>query len=283
MSEVGTPPIIVEVSEPGASEGALRFAVDQALRQRCAPTIVHARSDSPTAPLTNMRIDFSGHTDNSPHDWKLNLHHNRIAAGIDDFESSADVLRTSFVSAWRREATLHVAHDWNVISTAGSVVLATNRSEQALAALLPPWQRRFPTVRVVQTVAQRGTIESLLEYSQESDLLILGRLRVRLPLPLGSIARAMVNQAHCPVEIVPHFVGSGAKKTRGPEPERGVAGASTGFDGHRTRPKGDIAFDPARERRRVGICPGRMTINGISGVDGVVAGNALPVAQRSHP
>ncbi|MBC7592842.1 MAG: universal stress protein [Kineosporiaceae bacterium] len=319
MSEVGPPPIIVEVSEPGASEGALRFAVDEALRQRCELTIVHALSDSLTAPLSKMQVDFSGRNDNSthdldrfsaaeahrlvtalarraramshgyvrdatdvptgrqlhpivkaaenarlvvlqhrdlpmvervfshsasagvtarahcpvvtvPHDWQPNLHHNRITVGIADIESSADVLRIAFGTAWRREATLYVAHDCNFISTEGLVVLPSNRSERALATLLLPWQRQFPTVKVVQTLAQRGTIESLLEYSQESDLLILGRLRVRLslPLPLGSVARAIVNEAKCPVEIVPHFVGFGAKRIRVPKTQRGLTSRPNG-------------------------------------------------------
>lgn len=319
MSDASTQPIVVGVSEPGASEGALRFAVDEALRQRCALTIVHALTDSMTAPLSEMQVEFSGHTDNSsrdtdrssageahrlvtalarraratshgyasvdtdvpvgrrvhaiakavensrlvvlqhrdlpmierifahsanvgvtarahcpvvtvPHDWKPNLHHYRITAGIDDFETAAKVLCIAFEGAKRREATLQVVHGWNFISTEGAVVLSSNRSEQALAALLLPWQRQFPTVKVVQTVAQRGTIESLLESSQESDLLILGSLRVRLslPLPLGSIARTIVKDANCPVEIVPHFVGSGAKKLRTAAIQRGSTSRPNG-------------------------------------------------------
>lgn len=305
MSDASTQPIVVGISEPGASEGALRFAVDEALRQRCALTIVHALSDSVTTPLSKKQVDFSGRIDDSPHDfdqfsaaeayrlvtalarraramnhgyacadadasvgvrvhaivkasenarlvvvqhrdlpmierifahpasagvtarahcpvvtvphdWKPNLHHNRVIAGIDDFASSEGVLRVAFESARRREAALHVAYVWNFISTEGAVVRSSNRSEEALADLLRPWQRHFPTVRVEQSIAQQGTIGSLLEYSQEADLLILGKLRLRLslPLPLGSIARSMVNETHCPVEIVPHFVRPGAGRKR---------------------------------------------------------------------
>lgn len=326
MSDASTQPIVVGVSEPGASEGALRFAVDEALRQRCALTIVHALSDSMTAPLSEVQVEFSGHTNSSPndidlssaaeahrlvtdiarraramshgyvcvdtevpvgrrvhaivkaaenarlvvlqhrdlpmierifahsasvgvtarahcpvvtvpHDWKPNLHYSRITAGIDDFASSAEVLRIAFESAWRREATLQVVHSWNLISAEGAAALSSHRSrqwqprsEQALAALLLPWQRQFPTVRVVQTVARRETVEALLGCSQDSDLLILGRLRVRLslPLPLGSIARTMVNEAHCPVEIVPHFVGSSVKELRVSAIQRGSTSRPNG-------------------------------------------------------
>lgn len=317
MSDLSTKPIIVGVSEPGASEGALRFAVDEAKRQRCALTIVHALSESPTTRSGEMRVDFSGHvvgghTESSPdeidrsssaeayrlvtdiarraramslglvavdtdvpvgrsvhaiveaaenarlvvlqhrdlpmierifvrsasvgvsarahcpvvtvpHDWKPNLHHNWITAGIDDLESSADVLRIAFESALRRRATLQVVHAWNCLSAEGAAVLSRAqsqewqaRSEQALANLLQPWQRQFPKVKVVQKVSQERPVQSMLEYARESDLLILGRLRVRLPLPLplGSIARTMINEAQCPVEIVPHFAGTGAKVLR---------------------------------------------------------------------
>lgn len=309
MNKMSTQPIIVGVSEPGASEGALRFAVDEASRQRCALTIVHALSDSVTAPLSEMHADFSRYTENSPqdvdrssaaeayrlvtdiarrarvmghglvrvdtdvpvghrvhalveaaenarlvilqhrdlpmierifvrsasvgvtarahcpvvtvpHDWKPNVHHNRVTAGIDDLEGSADVLHIAFESALRRRATLQIVHAGGLMSIEGAIALSDTQSqhwqsqaEQALAELLLPWQRHFPTVKVVQIVVQTGAIQSLLEYSKDSDLLVLGRLRVRLPLPLplGAIARAMVNEANCPVEIVPHFVGSGAR------------------------------------------------------------------------
>ena len=309
MSKMSTQPIIVGVSEPGASEGALRFAVEEASRQRCALTIVHALSDSVTAPLSELHVDFSGHTEISPHnidrssaaeayrlvtdiarraramshglvrvdtdvpvgrrvhalveaaensrlvvlqhrdlpmierifvrsasvgvtarahcpvvtvphDWKPNVHHNRVTAGIDDLEGSADVLHIAFESASRRRATLQIVHAGGLMSIEGAMVLSHTQSQKwqsqaelALAELLLPWQRHFPTVKVVQTVVQTGAITPLLECSQNSDLLILGRLRVRLPvpLPLGSIARAMVNEANCPVEIVPHFIGTGAR------------------------------------------------------------------------
>lgn len=164
---------------------------------RSTSTAVSARSHCPVVTV--------------PPDWDADVRHNRVTVGIDDLDESDEVLRVGFENAARRSARLNVVHAWKLMSADADVLVSRSladewqtRSERELAALLEQWKREFPDVTVEQHIAQQSPSHSLLEYSQDSDLLVLGRTRTALPLPLGSIARAMVKSAHCPVEVVPH-------------------------------------------------------------------------------
>jgi len=302
MSEISARPIIVGVSEPGESEGAVRYAVDEALRQGCGITVVHALSASlpppPGDPLIQYRVEEEksrffadqsksaeadrlvldtahraramsdgrvevdtgipvGHKVHAiiaaaedaqlivlqhrdlpiferifvrstssgvsarahcpvvtvPPNWDPYVLHNRVTVGVEHLEKSAEVLRIAFENAARRMATLDVVHasnlmsaDWDIYPSQAAADEWQTRSEKDLEELLAPWKREFPRVPVEQHVVQQNPVDSLLERSQGSDLLVLGRFRAALPLPLplGSVARAMFKGAHCPVEIVPH-------------------------------------------------------------------------------
>lgn len=63
MSDVNTGPIVVGLGAEGESDGALRFALDEAIRQNCAITIVHALSASfpPPDPFVD-RSDWTEQT-----------------------------------------------------------------------------------------------------------------------------------------------------------------------------------------------------------------------------
>lgn len=320
MSDVNSQPIVVGVSEDGQSEGALRFAVDEAIRQRCNLTIIHALSQSlpppppPGDPLIgygrqdygrqdekfrffadrsesaaadrlvtdvarraramsrgrvavdtdipvgrrvhaiieaagNARLIVLQHRDlpaferifvhstsigvsararcpvvTVPPVWESDLHHCRITVAIDDIENSAAVLRVAFECAMRRVARIDVVHAWRFTGAEADICASRDlakdweaRSKETFEKALAPWQREFPQVKVEQHLVQQSIVDALLERSRGSDLLILGRFRASLPLPfpLGSIARAMVNGAHCPVEIVPHGASTTSKPTSG--------------------------------------------------------------------
>jgi len=302
MSEFSAKPIIVGVSEPGESEGAVRYAVDEALRQGCGIIVVHALSASlpppPGDPLIQYRVEEErsrffadqsksaeadhlvddtarraramsdgrvevttdlpiGHKVHAiitaakaaqlivvqhrdlpmferifvrstssgvsarahcpvvtiPPNWDPNVVHDRVTVGVEHLEKSAGILRIAFENAARRTATLDVVHAWRLMGTDvdlyPSQVAADEwqtRSEKDLEELLAPWKREFPRVAVEPHVVQQNPVDALLERSQKSDLLVLGRFKAALPLPLplGSVARAMFKSAHCPVEIVPH-------------------------------------------------------------------------------
>jgi len=172
---------------------------------------------------TSIRVSARAHCPvvTVPPKWVTEPERKRVTVGIEKFEGSAAILRIAFESASRRGARLDVVHGWKFMNADADIIASRSladewqvRSEKELEDLLKPWQSEFPQVEVESHIAQKGASEVLLEHSKESDLLILGRYRdvAPLALPLGSIARALVNGAHCPVEIVPHSESHKSKK-----------------------------------------------------------------------
>lgn len=81
---------------------------------------------------------------------------------------------------------------------------ATAAAELRLLEELGPWRARFPEVpTVVQVVVGRAVL-ALLEATADSDLLLISRppSRVRSNA-LGTLSRALIREAVCPVEVVP--------------------------------------------------------------------------------
>lgn len=298
MNDVNTRPIVVGIGAEGESDGALRFAVEEAIQQSCAITVVHAVSASfpPPDPFivttewTEQDKYFADHTTFAdaerlvtaavhqihelgrgriavdayvpsahkvhaiveaseqarlvvvqhrdlpfferifmrsvsvgvssrahcpvvtvPSSWNPDLHFNRVTVGLDNLDGATDVLRLGFEEAVRRSVKLDVVHAMEFFSAEASGpefhTLMTERKTHAvrdLSNLLAPWQREHPNVQVEQHTSELDAGNVLLAHSQESDLLILGHRRTRFPLPLGTVARAMVKGAHCPIKIVPY-------------------------------------------------------------------------------
>ncbi|MGZ5366716.1 MAG: universal stress protein [Aeromicrobium sp.] len=197
-----------------------------------ARLIVLQHRDLPTferifARSTSTRVSAKAHCPvvTVPPVWDPNLHHNRITVAIDDIENSADILRVAFEDAARRLARIDIVHasrymgsEVDIIESRDSEDEMQTRRIDSFDQLLASWRKEFPRVAVEQHLVRQSTVDALLEHSRESDLLILGRFKrsfpIPLPLPLGSIARAMVSGAHCPIEIVPHGA-SGPTKPKG--------------------------------------------------------------------
>lgn len=301
MSDSDTAPIVVGVGAEGESDGALRFAVDEALRQNCGISIVHAVSASLAPPdppraragSTEREAFFAGRTAFAtaerltaeaarrvhelgrgrvvvdtrlpatgkihalvrasqaarlvvvqhrdlptlerifmrsvsvglsaraycpvvtvPPRWSPDLRLNRVTVGLDDLDDVTDVLTAAFEDAERRSVLLDVVHTVPLggdVPGNGSRSTETERKTAAsheLDEVLAPWRRQYPQVRVEQHTSELGAISVLLARSLESDLLVLGQRRGRVPFPLGAVARSMVNRANCPVKIVAHGVSS---------------------------------------------------------------------------
>lgn len=148
-----------------------------------------------------------------PPTWQPETPHNRVTVGLDDLGHSEEILRVAFQAASLRMATLEVVHAWKSVSAEEDVIVSRTleaewqaRSERTLEDLLLTWQRQFPEVQVTPHATHKGAVDALMPLAKESDLLVLGRFRpvLHFPLPLGNVARAMINKAGCPVEIVPH-------------------------------------------------------------------------------
>lgn len=316
MNEIDTKPILLGVSDAEHSEGAMLFAVEEALRHQCGITVMHVLPGS-MPPPPDSPIGFGSHAERTHHFvdrslsqeaadlvteiarraramvkgkveietstligrrvhtivdaaenarlvvlehrdlpvlermfvrstsvgvsarahcpvvtvpplWKSQVHHNRITVAIDDIDDAAEILRAAFESARQRSARINVVHAWKFMGSEADVIAPQElvaewqqRSAEHLKKALEPWRQEFPDVEVDSQFVRLRAVEALLECSQDSDLLVLGRSQpsLPLPLPLGSVARAMVNGAHCPVEVVPHGAGTPAASPFGPDHE----------------------------------------------------------------
>lgn len=78
-------------------------------------------------------------------------------------------------------------------------------AREQLEDAVAPWRARYPgVVEVDIKIPHEWVADALVEESGVSDLLVLGRRSTRSPVHvLGSLARTLVGQSRCPVEVVP--------------------------------------------------------------------------------
>lgn len=138
----------------------------------------------------------------------------RIVLGVGDAETSTAATQFAFheaearrcaldaVRAWRRPAHKPLAHPL----LAGD---PAHHSEDQASALLEDALRilehEHPDVLVHRVTAEGPARHVLLTHSATADLLVLGAPRRHGPLapPLGRVAHAALQQADCPVAVVP--------------------------------------------------------------------------------
>ena len=138
-----------------------------------------------------------------------------VTACVQDPAEAPALLRAAFEEARARSATLVVLHAWWLASGFDAVVVdkayrdqhAADKHEE-LDPILAPLRAEFPDVSVALTVQHAPAIEAVLDAAEKSDLLVLGRRHHLLPFRshLGSVARATIGHAACPVLITPEFV-----------------------------------------------------------------------------
>ena len=140
----------------------------------------------------------------------------RIVVGVDDSEQAAAALRWALAEGVVRQATVEVVHSWSpplsalpfgatlVIPVDEAAIDSAARAsvdelvERALAEMdeQPP--------EVLRTILPGGPTVTLVEVSEDADMLVVGSHgRSGLSrLMLGSVAMACVNHASCPVVVV---------------------------------------------------------------------------------
>lgn len=292
--------IVLGVTDGDGYEGALQFAVDEALRRHCGITVVHALPESLAPPpdalmafgnqsqrnhhfvdrssapegyelvtavarrareMGRERIDVDTSTPPGPpvhvvieaaveaqlivlqhrnlpalenifrpstsvrvasrslcpvvivtSPWDPKVRYNRVTVGLEDIADSTDVLGVAFETARSRGARIEVLH-------AGGYLAG---KQEPLDQTFGPWRQNYPDVTVELNSVDAGLAEALLERSRTSDLLLVGRYQAALPLPLplGSLPRALVNGSSCPVLIVPRgAVTTAGRPTEEPLPK----------------------------------------------------------------
>jgi len=139
----------------------------------------------------------------------------RVIVGLSGEEYDEALIEQGFAQAARRDGTVGFLHAWYLPSMyADAIVDRTSRSEWSeyeahrIGTTLEPWTRRHPAVPSDVEVVHLPPGDALVQASRHADLVVLGRHGPGRPYPhLGSVTRAILREASCPVEIVP--VGAG--------------------------------------------------------------------------
>ncbi len=135
----------------------------------------------------------------------------RVAVGADETGGPAYVLAQAFEEAALHGAGLTVLHAWrldrpyaDLVSTAGAPSGWEERARKHVEEALEPFRVRYQSVAVDVQIRHQWSAEALLELTEASGLLVLGRHSSHRHLVvLGSLARTLVLEAGCPVQIVP--------------------------------------------------------------------------------
>jgi nucleotide-binding universal stress UspA family protein len=146
--------------------------------------------------------------------WEQSRHEGRpVVLGIDPDKADHQPIDTAFRRARRLGVALVAVHGWEAPSTyswdAATVTGAVTEREQQAAArfdgLLDEWRERHPDVAVRPMRVHKHPAAAILEAAEESQVIVLGRHPAGVfgGFAFGSVARAVLHYAECPVITVP--------------------------------------------------------------------------------
>ncbi|MFP3902325.1 MAG: universal stress protein [Acidimicrobiia bacterium] len=140
----------------------------------------------------------------------------RIVVGVDDSEQALAALRWALAEGVLRGATVEVVHAWtpplSALPFGATLVIPVDESEidsaaresvdQIVDTALADMDERPP--EVLRTILPGGPAYTLVEVSEDADMLVVGSHgRTGLSkLMLGSVAMACVQHARCPVVVI---------------------------------------------------------------------------------
>lgn len=148
-----------------------------------------------------------------PASWAAGREHGRVVVGLDGSAPSLDALALAFAAAAEREAALTVLHAWklsgvydDIISNRVSMEDWRATTLEQMEQLVSEWRSFYPDVDVEVDLRHQYPAPALVGASEGADLIVLGRRGHGAPLGvyLGSIARTLIRESRCPVEIAPH-------------------------------------------------------------------------------
>ncbi|WP_369232071.1 universal stress protein [Streptomyces sp. R21] len=138
-----------------------------------------------------------------------------VVLGIDLSDPRDEVIEFAFEAARLRGARLHVVHIWHSPSPVslgpGDIGLVGDRQRQEewqgfLAAVLQPWQDKYPSAEVVESVSQGRASTALVRAATGASLLVVGHRTTDRPVGprTGPVTHAAIHHVGCPVAVVPH-------------------------------------------------------------------------------
>jgi nucleotide-binding universal stress UspA family protein len=135
-----------------------------------------------------------------------------VVVGIDIHQSCGPLLDFAFDEAARHGGRLRALYGWSlppVVRDASALVAAERDMAPGIARsleeVLAPWQRKYPSVVVVE-LTPIGAPSQLLVQSADADLVVVGRRSRRSPLGahIGPVTHAVIHHCTAPVAIVAH-------------------------------------------------------------------------------
>ena len=147
-----------------------------------------------------------------PDTWTPGDENSQVVVGIEGPVHAQEALAVAFAAASERSATLTVLHAWklesaydDIVSTRVAVEEWRRTATGMLETILHEWREVYPEVKVEIDVVHQATAAALVDVTRAADLLVLGRRGHRAPLGLhlGSVARTLIRESHCPVVIAP--------------------------------------------------------------------------------
>ncbi|SEL51629.1 universal stress protein [Streptacidiphilus jiangxiensis] len=137
----------------------------------------------------------------------------RVVVGVDAKDPDEAVLDFAFEAAERRSRSLRAVHAWRYpLLTQGRAMPPVYEKghieadeERLLAEVLAGWRQRYPSVDVGEASVRSGAAKELVALSADAALVVVGRHGSHAgPLSrLGSVSLAVVQNALCPVAVVP--------------------------------------------------------------------------------
>ncbi len=134
----------------------------------------------------------------------------QVVVGADDSPESTDAIGFAFEQANARGCGLTALHAWWVdpallspeLLPSWQDVLDDDRA--AFDAALAPWRARFPEVKVTRVIGRGPAGNALCAAAEGAELLVVGSRGHGgfASLLLGSVSRAVLQHAPCPVAVV---------------------------------------------------------------------------------
>lgn len=145
-----------------------------------------------------------------PPTWEAGTRTGRVVVAVKAPEHSAALLDEAFAVADELGAELLVLHAWrlpggydDIISSRVKVEEWQTDESSAVEPFLAPHRQAHPTVVAHVEVVHARPAHALLEASRHADRLLIARPAHGGQVHhLGSTARALLREAHCPVEVL---------------------------------------------------------------------------------
>jgi len=147
-----------------------------------------------------------------PPAWSAAEPRGRVVVGVRSPAHSTELLGRAFAAAEARGGRLVVLHAWKLPGSYDEIVEARTHArdrvkeiEGQIDPLLDIFRRSHPDVEVELAVVHEQPVRALLRAGDAADLMVIVRRAHGLPLTshLGGTARALLNHAKCPIEVVP--------------------------------------------------------------------------------